>query len=270
MSVHPTAVVAKEAKIHPSVKIGPYAIIGSHVEIGENTEVGAHAIISGHTTIGNDNVIHPSAVIGTPPQDLKFEGEKTYVKIGNSNHFREFVTVHLAEGEGNSTIIGDNNLFMAYVHIAHNCIVGNNNILSNCATLAGHVEVGNRAVFGGFSGIHQFCKIGDMAMIGGMSKIVKDVPPFIRIDGNPARVIGLNSVGLRRNMVSKESINNLRQLYKVFFTSELNVSQVLEKWSTLVDADDKFVTIFKNFVSNAKRGVYKRTRSSNITTSAVD
>lgn len=270
MSVHPTAVVAKEAKIHPTVKIAPYAIIGPDVEIGENTEIGAHAIIAGHTTIGRDNVIHTSAVIGTPPQDLKFKGEKTFLKIGNGNHFREFVTVHLAEGEGTSTIIGDNNLFMAYVHIAHNCIVGSNNILSNCATLAGHVEIGNRAVLGGFTGIHQFCKIGDMVMIGGMSKIVKDVPPFIRIDGNPARVIGLNSVGLRRNMVSKESLNNIKQLYKVFFTSELNVSQVLAKWDKLVNADDEFVTIFKNFIKNAKRGVYKRTRSSSAVVSSED
>lgn len=260
MSVHPTAIIAPGAKLHPSVKVGPFAVIGPDVEIGENTEIGASCHIYGHTTIGRDNFLHPSVVIGTPPQDLKFKGEKSFVKIGNGNHFREFVTIHLAEGEGNSTIVGDNNLLMAYVHIAHNCKVGNNIIMSNCATLAGHVEVGDRAVLGGFTGIHQFCKVGCMVMIGGMSKIVKDVPPFIKIDGNPARVVGLNSVGLKRNNVPRESIANIRELYKVFFRSEMNVSQVMEKWSELVKADDPHVAMFHEFVKKAKRGVYKRTR----------
>ncbi len=260
MSVHSTAIIAPGAKLHPSVKVGPYTIIGPDVEIGENTVIGAGCHILGHTTLGSGNVLHPSVVIGTPPQDLKYKGEKTFVKIGNGNHFREFVTIHLAEGEGNSTIVGDNNLLMAYVHIAHNCKVGNNIIMSNCTTLAGHVEVGDRAVLGGFTGIHQFCKVGCMVMIGGMSKIVKDVPPFIKIDGNPARVVGLNSVGLKRNNVSRESIASIRELYKVFFRSELNVSQVMEKWVELVNADDPHVTMFHDFVMCAKRGVYKRTR----------
>jgi len=262
MSVHPTAIVASGARLHPTVQVGPFTVIGSNVEIGENTVVGANCNIDGYTTIGANNVIHPSVVIGAPPQDLKFKGERTFVKIGNGNHFREFSTVHLAEGEGNSTVIGDNNLFMAYVHIAHNCHVGSNIIMSNCATLAGHVEVGDRAVLGGFTGIHQFCKVGCMVMIGGMSKIVKDVPPFIKIDGNPARVVGLNAVGLRRNDVSKESIANIRQLYKVFFRSEMNVSQVMQQWESLVAADDEMIQKFRAFVEKSKRGVYKRTRKS--------
>ena len=260
MSVHATAIITPGAKLHPTVKVGPYSIIGPDVEIGANTVIGAGCHILGHTTIGCDNVVHPSVVIGTPPQDLKYKGEKTFVKIGNGNHFREFVTIHLAEGEGNSTIVGDNNLLMAYVHIAHNCKVGNNIIMSNCATLAGHVEVGDRAVLGGFTGVHQFCKVGCMVMIGGMSKITKDVPPFIKIDGNPARVVGLNSVGLKRNNVPRESIANIRELYKVFFRSEMNVSQIMEKWSELVDAEDPHVAMFHAFVKGARRGVYKRTR----------
>jgi UDP-N-acetylglucosamine acyltransferase len=262
MSVHPMAVVAPEAKLHPTVKVGPFTVIGPNVEIGENTIIGPNCTIDGHTTIGKNNVLSPSVNIGQPPQDLKFKGEKSFVKIGDGNHFRECVTVHLAEGEGNSTIIGDNNLFMAYVHIAHNCKVGSNTIMSNCSTLAGHVEVGDRAVLGGFTGIHQFCKVGCMVMVGGMSKIVKDVPPFIKIDGNPARVIGLNAVGLRRNDVSKESIANIRQLFKVFFRSDMNVSQVIEKWDSLVDANDEQVKKFRAFIENSKRGVYKRTRKS--------
>ncbi|GAB4274082.1 MAG: acyl-ACP--UDP-N-acetylglucosamine O-acyltransferase [Candidatus Rifleibacteriota bacterium] len=260
MSVHPMAVVAQGAKLHPTVKVGPFTVIGPNVEIGENTVIGPNCTIDGYTTIGKNNIISPSVNIGQPPQDIKFKGEKSYVKIGDGNHFREFVTVHLAEGEGNSTIIGDGNLFMAYVHIAHNCVVGSNTIMSNCSTLAGHVEVGDRAVLGGFTGIHQFCKVGCMVMVGGMSKIVKDVPPFIKIDGNPARVIGLNTVGLRRNEVSKESIANIRQLFKVFFRSEMNVSQVMEKWDELVDSKDPYIQKFKEFILKSRRGVYKRTR----------
>lgn len=263
MTIHPTAIIHDGAKLHPSVSVAPFAIIGSNVEIGANTVIGANSIIEGHTTIGIDNVIHPSVIIGAPPQDLKFKGEVTYVKIGNRNHFREFTTVHLAEGEGNSTIIGNDNLFMAYVHIAHNCTVGDHNIMSNCTTLAGHVEVVNKAVLGGFSGVHQFCKVGSMAMIGGMSKIVKDVPPFIKIDGNPARVVGLNTVGLCRNDINKESISNIKELYKVFFRSEMNVSQILTKWEELVCSKDEYVKMFYDFVKESKRGIYKRTRCSN-------
>lgn len=262
MSVHPTAVVSPEAKIHPTVEVGPYAVIGANVVIGENCKIGASCNITGHSTLGKDNVLAPFVVIGTPPQDLKFKGEKSYIKIGNGNHFREFVTVHLAEGEECSTIIGNENLFMAYVHIAHNCKVGDNNIMSNCSTLAGHVEVGDKAVLGGFTGIHQFCKVGCMVMIGGMSKIVKDVPPYIKIDGNPARVVGLNSVGLKRNGVSKESITNIRQMYKVFFRSNLNVSQVMETWNKSVDNTDPYVEKFHTFIKNCTRGVYKKTRTS--------
>ncbi len=260
MSVHPSAIIAPGAKLHPSVKVGPFTVIGPNVDIGENTTIGANCNIDGHTSIGKNNVIHPSVVIGAPPQDLKYKGELTYVKIGDGNHFREFSTVHLAEGEGASTIIGNENLFMAYVHIAHNCNVGSNIIMSNCATLAGHVEIGDRAVLGGFTGIHQFCKVGCYVMIGGMSKIVKDVPPFIKIDGNPARVVGLNAVGLRRNNIDRESISNIRDLYKVFFRSELNVSQALSDWNNLVAAEDTYVKMFHDFIKASKRGVYKRTR----------
>jgi UDP-N-acetylglucosamine acyltransferase len=258
------AVIAPGAKLHSTVKVGPFTVIGPNVEIGENTIVGPNCTIDGHTTIGRNNVLSPLVNIGQPPQDLKFKGEKSFVKIGDGNHFRECVTVHLAEGEGCSTVIGDGNLFMAYVHIAHNCIVGSNTIMSNCATLAGHVEVGDRAVLGGFTGVHQFCKVGCMVMIGGMSKIVKDVPPFIKIDGNPARVIGLNAVGLRRNDVSKESISKIRQLFKVFFRSDRNVSQVLQQWDELVDTSDPLIQKFHDFIKKSNRGIYKRTRKTNV------
>lgn len=258
MLIHPTAIVAASAKIHPSVEIGPYAVIGPNVEIGENTKVGQGASIDGWTTIGKNNFIHRMAVIGAPPQDLKYKGERTFVKIGDGNHFREFSTVHLAEGEDNVTEIGDNNLFMAYVHIAHNCKIGNNNIMSNNVSFAGHAQVGDRAVLGGFAAFHQFTHIGDMCMVGGMSKVTKDVPPYTKIDGNPVYVIGLNAVGLRRNNVPRESIINIKNLYKVFFRSGLNVSQVLERWNELVAADDPYVQKFYEFIKNSNRGVCKK------------
>ena len=241
MAIHATAIIAPGAELHPTVEVGPYAVIGPHVKIGARTTVGPHCNIEGHTSIGKGNKLYPWVSIGCPPQDLKFAGELSYVKIGDGNHFREFTTVHLAEGEGNATIVGDNNLFMNYVHIAHNCVVGSRTIMSNCSTLAGHVHVGDRAVLGGFTGVHQFCKVGGMVMIGGMTKVVKDVPPFITLDGNPARVIGLNIVGLKRNEVEKGSIEKIRNLFRVFFRSNHNVSQIMKNKDKLVDLTDPFV-----------------------------
>ncbi|MBF0543778.1 MAG: acyl-ACP--UDP-N-acetylglucosamine O-acyltransferase [Candidatus Riflebacteria bacterium] len=260
MAIHPTAVVDPKAQIHPSVEIGPFSIIGPNVSIGENTVIGPHCFFDGNTTVGKNNRFSPFVSIGCPPQDLKFSGEKTNVKIGNNNNFREYVTVHLAEGEGNSTIVEDDNLLMAYVHIAHNCRVGSFNVFANAATLGGHVHIGDRAVIGGFTGIHQFCHVGKMVMIGGKSKIVKDVPPFIKIDGNPARVIGLNSVGLRRNGVPRDQIEKLRTLFKLFFRSEYNVSQALEKFRQDGLDESSYVKDFLDFLSTSTRGVYKRIR----------
>jgi UDP-N-acetylglucosamine acyltransferase len=263
MNIHPSAIIAETAVIHPSAKIGPFAVIGAHVKIGENTVVGAHCFIDGNTEIGPNNILFPSVAIGCPPQDLKFSAEqKTFVKIGEGNHFREFVTVHLAEGEGCCTTIGNHNLLMANVHIAHNCQVGSNVIMSNFATLAGHVHIGDRAVMGGFAGVHQFCKVGTMVMIGAKSKIVKDVPPYVLIDGNPARLIGLNSIGLRRNGVPREAIANIRQAYKLLFRSGLNQTQGKEKLMALPIAQDPYVREFLNFAAKSKRGVYARGRDS--------
>lgn len=262
MSIHPTAIVAPEAKIHPSVEIGPYTVIGPNVEIGENTVIANHVNIVGYTQIGKRNVISPFVSIGCPPQDIKYAGQKNYVRIGDENHFREFTTVHMAEGDDTETVIGSKNLFMAYVHIAHNCCVANNVIMANCASLAGHVHVGDKAVLGGFVGIHQFCHVGSMVMVGGMTKITKDVPPFIKIDGNPARVIGLNTVGLKRNGVPRESIDKIRDIFRKVFRSSLNVSQVMEQRKKATDPEDPYVTEFYEFILKSKRGIYKRTRDS--------
>ncbi len=262
MAIHPTAIVSPKAQLHETVEVGPFTVIGPNVTIGENTVVGANCNIDGWTTIGSGNRLFPFTAIGCPPQDLKYSGQKTFIKIGNENHFREFTTVHLAEGEGHETVIGDKNLFMAYVHIAHNCRVGSNVIMANFATLAGHVHVGDRAVLGGFAGIHQFCHVGRLVMVGAKAKITKDVPPYIMIDGNPARVIGLNLVGLKRNGVPKESIERIRTFFKVFFRSPLNVTQILQQRAELNQAKDPFVEEFFDFVTQSKRGVYKRRRDS--------
>jgi len=261
MAIHATAIVAPGADLHSTVEVGPYTVVGPNVKIGARTTIGAHCNIEGYTTIGAGNKLYPSVVIGCPPQDLKFSGELSFVRIGDGNHFREFTTVHVAEGEGNATIIGNNNMFMNHVHIAHNCIVGSRTIMSNCTTLAGHVTVGDRAVLGGFTGVHQFCKVGGMVMIGGMTKVVKDVPPYITLDGNPARVIGLNLVGLKRNEVPKESIETIRELFRVFFRSNQNVSQILANKDSLINMSDPFVREFFEFVEGSTRGVYKRTRA---------
>ncbi|MBF0498510.1 MAG: acyl-ACP--UDP-N-acetylglucosamine O-acyltransferase [Candidatus Riflebacteria bacterium] len=263
MSIHPTAIIAPEARIHPTVKVGPYAVIGPNVEIGENCEIGAHCYVDGFTTMGSGNRLSPFVSIGCPPQDIKFDGQKTFVKIGSGNHFREYVTIHLAEGEGHETTVGDKNLLMAYVHIAHNCHVGSNIIMANCATLAGHVHVGDRAVIGGFAAIHQFCRVGSLVMVGGMSKIVKDVPPFIKIDGNPARVVGLNTIGLKRNGVSREGVDQIRKLFKLVFRSDYNVSQARDELlSDQESMKNPYISEFVEFIKSSKRGIYKRVRES--------
>lgn len=260
MSIHPTAIIAPGARIHPSVEIGPYSVIGPNVSIGEGCIIGAHCHLEGWSTLGKGNKLFPYVAIGCPPQDLKYDGKPSYIKIGDNNNFREFSTVHLAEGAGLDTVVGDENLFMAYSHIAHNCHVGSLVIFANCVTLAGHVHVGDRAVLGGFAGIHQFVHVGRYSMIGGMSKITKDVPPYIKIDGNPARVIGLNSVGLKRNGVPRESIDKIRQIYRLFYRSKLNVRQALTELEQMTEVNDPFVQDFLSFVKESKRGIYKRTR----------
>jgi len=260
MSFHPNAIVAHGAKVHPSVEVGPFAVIGSNVTIGAGCVIGAGCHLEGWTTLGSGNKLSPHVVIGCPPQDLKYDGNPSYIQIGNSNNFREFSTVHLAEGAGLVTTVGDGNLFMAYTHIAHNCHVGSCVIFANCVTLAGHVHVGDKAVLGGFAGIHQFVHVGAYSMIGGMSKITKDVPPYIKIDGNPARVIGLNSVGLKRNGVPKESIEHIRHVYKIFYRSQFNVRQAMAELERMPEVKDPFVIDFLAFVKESKRGIYKRTR----------
>jgi len=198
MNIHPTAIVAPEAELDSSVKIGPYVIIEKDVKIGRDTDIKPHSVITGPTTIGSGNVIGPFATVGAPPQDLKYQGEDTKLVIGDHNQIREYVSIHRGTVTGNSlTTVGSNNLLMGYVHIAHDCIVGNSAILANGATLAGHVQVEDHAIIGGLVAVLQFTRIGAFSYIGGLSGISKDVPPFVIVSGTrkSMRVSGINKVG---------------------------------------------------------------------------
>jgi UDP-N-acetylglucosamine acyltransferase len=254
VDIHPTAVVSKKAELGKNVKIGPYSVINDHVVIGDETEIAAHVLIDCHTTIGQRNRIFTGAVIGSESQDLKFQGEVSYVKIGDDNILREYVTVNRATEPGGTTIIGNKNAILAYCHVAHDCILGNRITISNVTTLAGHVQVEDQAGLGGYVGVHQFVKIGSMAYVGGWSKVVKDVPPFVRVSGTPLRVYGLNTVGLERKEVPPESRRALRKAYTLLFRSDHNVSQALEMIEKEIPPVQEVVDLVQ-FVSSSERGI---------------
>ncbi|MCK8824270.1 acyl-ACP--UDP-N-acetylglucosamine O-acyltransferase [Fuchsiella alkaliacetigena] len=254
-NIHETAVIDPGAKIGKDVKIGPYSVIGEHVEIGEGTKIGSHVVIKGWTTLGQNNEIFTGASIGLQPQDQKFKGEKSYLFIGDNNTIREYATIHRGtEDGGGETKIGDDNLIMAYCHVAHDCQLGNEIIMSNAANLAGHVMIEDSAVIAGLSGIHQFVRIGKMAMVGAHSKVVKDVPPYVLVDGHPATVGGINVVGLRRNGVTPELRQQIKRAYKCLYRSDLNISQAIDKMDQELDSSAE-IEHFLRFLRNAQRGI---------------
>ncbi len=249
-----TAIVEKGAELGEDVSVGPYTVIRGDVKIGDRCEIGSCVLIEGNTEMGDGNRIFHGASIGTEPQDLKYLGEKTYLKIGSNNTIREFVTVNLATGEGDVTLIGDNCLLMAYVHIAHNCVVGNNVVLANSVNLAGHVTVHDYAIIGGLVPVHQFVSIGAHAFIGGGSRIPKDIPPFFKFAGNPPRVSGLNSVGLERRGFTIEQRTLLKKAYRYLYRSELNVTQAVEKIRSELEQTPEIVML-TDFICNSRRGL---------------
>lgn len=255
--VHETAIVHPNAKIGRNVIVGPYAIIGENVEIGDNCVIGPQVVIEGWTTIGQGNRFFHGCSIGCEPQDLKFRGEKSYLFIGDNNTFRENVTVSRGtEGGGGETRIGNNNLFMAYSHVAHDCQLGSHIVIANCTALAGHVTVEDRAVIGGMSGIHQFTKIGKMVMVGACSKIVKDVPPFVLVDGNPAKVSGINVVGLRRNGIDPQIRDEIKKAYRILYRSSLTVNRAIEQMEQELHGCEE-IDHFIRFLRNAERGILR-------------
>lgn len=233
--IHPTAVIHPGAQLHPTVQVGAYAVIGEYVKIGPETKVGAHAVIEGRTEIGARNQIFPGAAIGLEPQDLKYDGSVSFVKIGDDNIIREYVTINRATGLGEVTEIGNGNLLMAYVHVAHNCRIADRVVISNSVSLAGHVHIESRAVIGGVLGIHQFVHIGCMAMVGGMSRIDRDVPPYMLVEGNPSRIRSLNFVGIKRAGLSPEDTKNLKQAFRILYRSGLTFNQALASLEALAE-----------------------------------
>lgn len=259
MQIHPTAIVSKKAKLADNIQVGPYTIITDNVVIGRATKIHAYCVIEGNTTVGSGCEIFTGAVIGSRPQDLKYKGEKSSLEIGDNNIIREYSTFNLGTGEGGKTIVGNSNLFMAYSHIAHDCIVGNNCVIANNGTLAGHVTIEDRAVVGGLVAIHQFVRIGMLSIIGGCSKVVQDIPPYSTCDGHPARVYGLNLVGLRRSGISKDSIEQLDRAFKILFNTGLTAKHALEKVKEEVPPGNE-VSYLINFIKNSQRGIVRSCR----------
>ena len=255
--IHETAIVSPDARLGEDCNIGPFCTLGPEVTLGTGVRLDSHVVVDGRTSIGDETHVFPFASIGLAPQDLKYAGEPTATQIGKRNHIREFVTIHRGtEGGGGLTRIGDDNLFMAQAHVAHDCQIGSNVIMANAATLAGHVEIADRANIGAYSGVHQFCRVGIEAFVGGYSVVVKDAPPYAIIQGNHAKCYGLNKVGLKRRGYSKETIEKLHHAYHLLLTAKLNTSQAVERIKADI-SDCPEVDILVEFIESSKRGVVK-------------
>lgn len=257
--IHTTAIVDKSAELDEDIEVGPYAYIGPKVFIGRGTIIKAHSYLERNTKIGKFNQIGPFAVIGTPPQHLSYKGEETFVEIGDNNIIREFVTIHRGTLKDQGlTKVGNDCMLMSYVHIAHDCVVGNFVIMSNNATLGGHVKVEDYVVFGGFSAVHQFCRIGRYAFIAGMSGIDKDVPPYVKVFGIPAKIQGLNLVGLRRAGFGKEEIRKISQALSVFLDGPATLKEVVNELQDIF-GEDQLIKNLINFLENpSKQGIMRR------------
>jgi UDP-N-acetylglucosamine acyltransferase len=254
MQINNTAIVSKKARLGKDVSIGPYSVIDDNVEIGQGTKIGAFCVIEGKTSIGSNCEIFSGAVIGSRPQDLKYKGENVFLKIGDNNIIREYCTFNPGTKEGAKTVVGNDNLFMAYAHIAHDCLVGNNCVIANNGTLAGYVTVEDGAVVGGLVAIHQFVRVGRLSIIGGCSKVVQDIPPYSTCDGHPARFYGLNLIGLRRCKISNEAITELNRAFKIIFNSGLSKKNALEKIGKEVK-QTREVSYLTDFIKNSQRGI---------------
>lgn len=255
MIIHPTAIIDPSAEIDSNVTIGPYAIIKSDTVIGSGTTIGPYTTIEQYVTVGENCQIFQYASVGGAPQDLKFHGEKTYLKIGRGTIIREFVTINRGtENGGGITEVGEENYLMAYTHIAHDCKTGKQVILANNSTLAGHITIGDNVTVGGLVAIHQFVQIGDFAYIGGKSAVVKDIPPYVIAAGDRATLHGLNNVGLQRHKFSKSTLLQIKKAYRIFFRIGLTVNQASERVKAEVDMIPE-VKKFMNFIIESNRGV---------------
>src|SRR5579885_585340 len=256
--IHATAIVDPAARIAESAEIGPYCIIGPEVSIGERTRVLAHVFMDGHLTIGDDNVFFPYSTIGVASQDLKYRGEPSETRIGNRNQIREFVTIHRGtEGGGMMTSIGDDNLLMAYVHLAHDSHIGHHTVLGHAATIGGHVTVGDWAIISASSGVHQFCRIGRHAFVGGYSVVTQDVLPYSNtVSAREAKVYGANATGLKRRGFPAETCDELHKAFRLLTSSGLNTTQAIERISNEVPSSPEVDELI-GFIRTSDRGFIK-------------
>lgn len=258
MGIHPSAIIDPTARIHPDAEIGPFCVIGAEVEIGAGTRLMAHIYAEGPTWIGEENVFYPYSTVGVASQDLKYKGERAETRIGSRNKIREFVTIHRGtEGGGALTGIGDDNLLMAYTHVAHDVQLGSHCVLANGVTLAGHVLIGDWAVIGAFSGVHQFCRVGAHAMIGGYSVVTQDVLPYsTTVSEREIRVFGANATGLERRGFAKDAIEPLQNMFRLLTRSKLNTSQAVERIRAEVPQTKEVLEVLE-FLASSSRGIVK-------------
>lgn len=258
MAIHPAAIVHPGARIAESAEIGPYSIVGAEVSIGARTRVMAHVFMDGRLEIGEDNVFFPYSTVGVASQDLKYHGEASETRIGNRNQIREFVTIHRGtEAGGMVTSVGDDNLLMAYTHLAHDTRVGNHTVISHAATLGGHVTVDDWAIVGASSGVHQFCRIGRHAFIGGYSVITQDVLPFSNtVTAREAKIFGANATGLKRRGFSPEAVDSLHKAFRLLTHSGLNTTQALERITAAIEPSAELTELI-DFIRTAERGFVK-------------
>jgi len=256
-SIHATAIVAPDAVLGEGVEVGPYCVIGPGVEIGARTRLGAHATIHCHTSVGVDNVIHAFASVGDAPQDKKYQGEPTRLVLGDRNVVREFVTLNRGTTKDRGvTTIGNDNLFMSYSHVAHDCVVGNQCVLANSSTLGGHVVLGDWVIMGGFAAVHQFCKVGAHAFLANNAAVTRDVPPYVMAVGGPAKPHSINAEGLKRRGFSPQQIRNLRNAYRTLYRSGLRLEDAVER---LVEAarDQPEVQLLVDFIPQSTRSLVR-------------
>lgn len=258
MPIHPTALVDASARIAETAEIGPYCVIGADVEIGAGTRLMANLYIEGPTWIGEDNVFYPYSTVGVASQDLKYKGERAETRIGSRNRIREFVTIHRGtEGGGALTKIGDDNLLMAYTHVAHDVQLGHSCVLANGVTLAGHVTIGDHAVIGAFTGVHQFCRIGRHSMIGGYSVVTQDVLPFsTTVSERVIKIFGANRNGLERRGFAPDAIEPLQNLFRILTRSKLNTTQAIERIREQVPQTKEVEEVLA-FIAESQRGIVK-------------
>jgi UDP-N-acetylglucosamine acyltransferase len=257
MTIHATAIIEPSAKLGKNVSVGPYSYIGADVELGDNCVVESHVLIKGESTFGHSNHFYQFSSIGEDCQDKKYAGEPTRLLVGNNNVFRESVTVHRGTVQDQSiTQIGDNNLLMVGVHLAHDCVLGNDNILANNVTIAGHVHIADNVILGGMTAVHQFCKIGAHSFAGGGAIVLRDIPPFIMISGTKYIPQGINSEGLRRRGFDKDTIMQIKRAYKVIYRDGNTTSQALERLNEMATTTPE-VGLLADFIQRSERGIVR-------------